>query len=123
MLQGILDGLLNGLLARYAAAMAGSAVSAIAGFVMAYWGFSPKAATAFAIGVVSAVAAVISALSKNKSLATILSRFPLEDVLHTVADIPTVRQIQVRDPALADAVPSPKVVVGPVPEGVGTSLP
>jgi hypothetical protein len=113
------EGILAGLITRYAIAMTGSATAAIAGFMIAHWGVSATTAATFAGGIVSAAWALISAIVKNKSVASVIGRLPFGAVLDAVGKSPAVHLIQVKDPALADAVPSPKVVAGPRPEGPG----
>jgi hypothetical protein len=113
------EGILAGLITRYAIAMTGSATAAIAGFMIAHWGVSATTAATFAGGIVSAGWALVSAVSKNSSVAKVIGRFPIDAVLHAVASKSVVNRIEVGDRNLADSVPSPKVVAGPRPEGPG----
>ena len=108
------ESVLTGLLIRYAATIVGTAVTSIAGYAISHWGATPENVAAVGGGVATVGAAIVTAISKNKDVATVFQRFPIAEVLQAIADSTKakVTQIRVDDPALARSVPSEKVVAG-----------
>jgi hypothetical protein len=100
------------ILLRYAVTAVGSGAAAIAGHLISQYGLSTGTVAGLGGGVVAAGAALVTALNRNRSASAIINRIPVVDMLHAVANAThaDVKEIQVGSAALADSVPSPKVV-------------
>lgn len=123
MFSGLAFSIIAPVLARYAAMGISSAITAISAYAIAHWGVSSETVAGAAAGGVGLLGTLILVLRKNKDVDAVLSRFPVDQILQSIAEsAKTGRQVSsiaVRDRRLAEAVPSPKVQAeGPSTQGI-----
>lgn len=100
------------ILFRYAVTAIGAGAVTLSTYLASKYGLDRPTIAGLGGGVVAVGTAVVTALNRNKSASAIIDRIPVVDMLHAVANATNadVREIQVGDRNLADAVPSPKVI-------------
>lgn len=114
--------ILLGILMRYAVTIVTSMTLGASAYAAHQWGWSEATISAAGTAFIALMTVILWVISQNRSVQTLINRLPVREMLLAVANATKaqVDTIILKSPALADDVPSKKVIALPDPAGGNT---